>query len=127
MSFSDLSAEGDELLCFALDQADEEDSGDLAISDGLDPWWVLVVDDEPEVHAMTRLVLSGLRYNQRSIRLISAFSADEAFEILRQTPHVALIVLDVVMESEHAGLCLVKRIREELANRVSAGAASPTR
>lgn len=115
--FSESLAEDNELLCFAADSTDADDGGNLAISDGLDPWWVLVVDDEPEVHAMTRLVLSNLYYNQRSIRLISAFSAGEAFDILRQTPHVALIVLDVVMESEHAGLHLVKRIREELANR----------
>lgn len=81
-----------------------------------DPWLVLVVDDEPEVHAVTRLALSKLRFQGRRLRLISAASAEEATEILRSVDDVAIILLDVVMETGDAGLRLVRTIREDLGN-----------
>lgn len=78
----------------------------------LPPWPVLVVDDDGEVHAVTRLALQQCIVEGRSLELISAHSAAEAEEIMRQRDDIALILLDVVMESEHAGLELVHYIRE---------------
>jgi signal transduction histidine kinase len=80
------------------------------------PWKVLVVDDEPDIHTVTRLALNSVRYRGRGIQLMSAYSADQAFELLRQDPDIALVLLDVVMETDDAGLRLVRRIREELHN-----------
>lgn len=80
------------------------------------PWNVLVVDDDPEVHAVTHLGLSDYRFEGRPLRLIGATSAKEARLRLAQEPDVALILLDVVMETEHAGLDLVREIREEMKN-----------
>jgi len=80
------------------------------------PWLVLIVDDEPSVHATTRMVLRGLHFARRPLELISAASAAEARALLLQGSAVAVILLDVVMESEDAGLQLVRWIREELNN-----------
>jgi len=80
------------------------------------PWLILIVDDDQEVHAMTRLVLKKFTYRGRPVKFLSAYSAEEAMEILRQDPGIAMILLDVVMETDDAGLRLVPRIREELDN-----------
>ena len=80
------------------------------------PWHVLVVDDDPEVHEVTRLVLGSFRFADRPLDLISVASASQAFECLRKQDDIAVVLLDVVMESEQAGLDLVRRIRQELRN-----------
>jgi PAS domain S-box-containing protein len=79
-------------------------------------WKILVVDDEEEVHAVTKLVLNDFEYNGRRLNLISAFSAKEAREILQTTNDIAVLLLDVVMETDDAGLELVQHIREKLKN-----------
>ncbi|TJY64713.1 response regulator [Sinimarinibacterium sp. CAU 1509] len=80
-------------------------------------WHVLVVDDDPEVHAVTRLAVEPCRYDGRRIDIISAHSAAEARTILQGRDDIALILLDVVMETDQAGLDLVPYIRETLMNR----------
>ncbi|PWC31434.1 phosphodiesterase [Azospirillum sp. TSO35-2] len=80
-------------------------------------WTMLIVDDEPEVHSITKLVLSDFAYKGRKARFLSAHSAAEARAILARETDIALILLDVVMETEDAGLRLVHHIREELENR----------
>jgi response regulator RpfG family c-di-GMP phosphodiesterase len=80
------------------------------------PWPVLVVDDDPEVHEVTRLVLGSFRFAERPVELICVPSAAQAFDVLRRRDDIAVVLLDVVMESEQAGLDLVRRIREDLAN-----------
>ena len=86
------------------------------IAEKMAPWHVLVVDDDPEVHEVTRLVLGSFRFANRPIDLISVASASQAFDRLRAQDDIAVVLLDVVMESEQAGLELVRRIREELHN-----------
>ncbi|CBS85530.1 DUF3369 domain-containing protein [Azospirillum lipoferum] len=107
---------GDEDLVFLDDAApgagpseDQEDPGSR--------WTMLIVDDEPEVHSITKLVLSDFAYKGRKARFLSAHSAAEARLILARESDIALILLDVVMETEDAGLRLVHHIREELQNR----------
>jgi signal transduction histidine kinase len=80
------------------------------------PWNVLIVDDDDEVHKLTRLVLGDVSFEDRSLTFISAHSSSEARDLLRQHPDIALVLLDVVMETDHAGLDLVHYIREELDN-----------
>lgn len=82
----------------------------------LAPWKVLIVDDEPEVHNVTRLVLGNFRFAERPLELISAYSSREAESLLRQHDDTAVVLLDVVMESEQVGLDLVRTIRERLGN-----------
>jgi response regulator RpfG family c-di-GMP phosphodiesterase len=80
------------------------------------PWLILIVDDDPEVHTMTRLVMKKFTYRGRPAQFLSAYSADEALQVLRNDPGIAVILLDVVMETDDAGLRLVPRIRKELGN-----------
>ncbi len=79
-------------------------------------WNVLIVDDEQEVHKVTKLVLRDFSFLGRAASFISAYSAAEAEKVLNENPEIALVLLDVVMESDHAGLELVQYIREHLKN-----------
>lgn len=80
------------------------------------PWKLLVVDDEPEVHLITRMVLKDYVFEGRGLILLEARSAAEARRCLEAHSDVAVILLDVVMETEHSGLDLVRWIRDELGN-----------
>lgn len=80
------------------------------------PWRVLIVDDEADIHAVTRLVLNGVTFKGRELQLLSAYSGAQAFEMLSQESDIALVLLDVVMETSDAGLVLAQRIRTELNN-----------
>ena len=84
------------------------------------PWKILIVDDEPDVHSMTRLALRDVHYRGRPLELLSAYSAKEGFAALRDNPDTAIILLDVVMETDDAGLQLASRIRNELKTHLSA-------
>jgi response regulator RpfG family c-di-GMP phosphodiesterase len=81
------------------------------------PWKVMIVDDEPEVHNVTRLVLSNFRFEHRPLQFLQAYSAKEARGLIAQHPDTSVMLLDVVMESDQAGLDLVKVIRNEIGNR----------
>jgi response regulator RpfG family c-di-GMP phosphodiesterase len=100
----------------------QEDTLDSSLSPvdeaPLHPWKVLLVDDDEQMHQITRLALSGFEFDGRGLELVSAYSALEAQSKCQQEPDFALALVDVVMESDHAGLGLVKFIREELQNRV---------
>jgi response regulator RpfG family c-di-GMP phosphodiesterase len=80
-------------------------------------WKLLIVDDEPDVHAVTKLALARFKLDDRALTFLSAFSAAQAKEILKHETDIAVAFIDVVMESDHAGLALVKWIREELGNK----------
>lgn len=79
-------------------------------------WKLLVVDDEPDVHAITKVVLADLRYDGSRLEILSAYSRAEAEQALGRHPDVALVLLDVVMEETDSGLRLVHFLREELNN-----------
>jgi response regulator RpfG family c-di-GMP phosphodiesterase len=100
----------DEDIIFLDDDAAE----DSASVDGVVPWKILIVDDEPDVHVATKLALKGFEFDRRPLEFASAFSASEAREKLRAEAGYALILLDVVMESDDAGLALVDFIRSDL-------------
>lgn len=79
-------------------------------------WTVLIVDDEPEIHQVTLLALRDFSYQGANLQFISAYSAAEAKSILATHNELALILLDVVMETDDAGLTLVQYIRDTLQN-----------
>ena len=101
----------DDLLDFA-----DEDSGAAEDSTGQRPWRVLVVDDDPNIHSVTTMLLTDFRYQSRPLELLTAHSGREAREIMKNEPDIALVLLDVVMESDDAGLQTARYIREELKN-----------
>lgn len=79
-------------------------------------WKILIVDDEREVHAITQLVLRDYRFDNKSLEILNAYSAEEAKQILSEHKDISVIFLDVVMETENAGLHLVQWIREDISN-----------
>ncbi|WED24545.1 DUF3369 domain-containing protein [Vibrio sp. JC009] len=83
------------------------------------PWVVLLVDDDKEVHQITRLALAQFVFKGRKLELISAYTGIEAKSILESRDDIAMALIDVVMESDHAGLDLVRCIRNELNNQMT--------
>ncbi|CAM3736293.1 MULTISPECIES: DUF3369 domain-containing protein [Pseudoalteromonas] len=79
-------------------------------------WDILVVDDEEDIHQVTKLVLSGFKFENKALRFHHAYSAQEAKAILDTEQNISVGLIDVVMESNHAGLDLVRYIRDDLAN-----------
>lgn len=110
MNIDKKNINNDDELIFAKE--DEE----LVESKTNGTWKILVVDDEEEVHHVTKMVLNEVEFNDKSIEFIDAFSGEQAKGILSREDDIALILLDVVMEEEDSGLKLVKFIREELNN-----------
>lgn len=84
---------------------------------GASVWKILIVDDEPEVHVVTKLSVSDLTFDGKKVQFFSALSGQEGREILAREPDIAVALVDVVMETEDAGLRLVNHIRNELGNR----------
>ncbi|MBF0417510.1 MAG: response regulator [Magnetococcales bacterium] len=80
------------------------------------PWKILVVDDDPQIHILTEEILKEFTFESRSLLLISGYSGHEAQELLGKHPDAAVILLDVVMETSHAGLDVVKFIRDKVGN-----------
>ncbi|GEO82754.1 sensor histidine kinase [Pararhodospirillum oryzae] len=103
-----------DVLVFQDETADHQPDG----APQAEPWLILIADDDPEVHAITRTVLQRVRFKNRPLRLLSAHSEAESRDLLAQTPDLAVAVLDVVMEHEDSGLRLVRYIRETLGNRM---------
>ncbi len=77
---------------------------------------ILVVDDEPDIFTLTKLSLKGLQYKGRRVDLLHAATGQDAVRTMRTNPDIALILLDVVMETNSAGLDACRHIREELGN-----------
>lgn len=93
-----------------------EDSSKTAEDISEDTWKILIVDDEEDIHSVIRLALDGFTFEKKRITFLDAYSAAEAAKILDIHKDVAVILLDVVMETNHAGLQFVKYIRESLEN-----------
>src|SRR6516225_5936302 len=79
-------------------------------------WKIAIIDDEPAVHEGTRFALSDYQLNGQGLEILSAYSAAEGRELMRRHPDVAVVLLDVIMETDTAGLELVEFIRSELKN-----------
>ena len=77
-------------------------------------WRVLIVDDEREVHSATLFALRDLIVAGRPLEFLHAYSSAEAREVIGRSADIAVVLLDVVMESGDAGLQLVRSIRGEL-------------
>lgn len=77
---------------------------------------VLIIDDETEVHRVTDLTLKRFRFDNKKIEFLHAYSAQEAMEIFQREKDIAVALVDVVMETDHAGLDLVHWVRKDLKN-----------
>ena len=93
-----------------------EDTRSAPSADETRRWKIAVIDDEPAVHEGTRFALSDYQLNGQGLEILSAYSAAEGRELMRRHPDVAVVLLDVIMETDTAGLELVEFIRSELKN-----------
>ena len=80
------------------------------------PWCILLVDDDAEVHAVTRLALKGFEFQGSELELLSAHSGQAGRAVFESRDDIALAIVDVVMETDHAGLDLVHYVRNTLEN-----------
>jgi signal transduction histidine kinase/CheY-like chemotaxis protein len=85
-------------------------------SDAGQRWKVAVIDDDPAIHDGTRFALSDYSLNDQGLEFLSAYSAAEGRRLMREHSDVAAVLLDVIMETDNAGLDLVEYIRNELKN-----------
>jgi CheY-like chemotaxis protein len=107
---------------FLFDDDDDSSGGSDAFEDALaienKPWRLLIVDDEEEVHAVTKLVLSNYEFAGRKLEFVNAFTARQAIQILDEDQDFAVAIIDCVMETDHAGLDLIQYIRDTLQNKI---------
>ena len=105
---NDKLADQDEFLQIIEDQARPPETGPR--------WKIAVIDDDPAVHDGTRFALSDYQLNGQQLDIVSASSAAEGRELLARHPDVAAVLLNVIMETDSAGLDLVHYIRTTLKN-----------
>ncbi|HWR41267.1 MAG TPA: DUF3369 domain-containing protein [Patescibacteria group bacterium] len=102
-----------------VDERPETGKPDPApVHDENEKWKILIVDDQEEVHQVTKLTLRRFRFEGRGLEFLSAYSGAEARQMLINHPDAAVVLLDVVMEEEDAGLQLAKYIRRDLQNKL---------
>ena len=85
----------------------------------LSPWKVLIVDDDKEVHAVTKLVLANFEWDDAPLHFLSAYSAYEAEQLFLEHNDIAVALIDVVMETDSAGLQLIETIRDDIKNKTT--------
>ncbi len=117
---------GDEpaIAASALEESDDEvifadDDEPIVPPHPQDPsetWKVLIVDDDPEIHQVTKLVMNDVTFEDKPLQFVSAYSAGEAKQTVQSNPDIAAILLDVIMETDDAGLQVVEHIRNVLGN-----------
>ncbi len=79
---------------------------------------VLIVDDEPDIHTATELSLKRMRFQDQKVELKSVTSGAFAVDFVKAYPETAVILMDVVMEDQQAGLNAIHQIRETLENQM---------
>ncbi|MCB1877429.1 MAG: DUF3369 domain-containing protein [Chromatiales bacterium] len=103
--------DSDELLFSEEDETEEQSGGHSS-----DAWKIMIVDDEQSVHDVTVMVLRKFQFQGRPLEFLHAHSGAQANQMMREHPDTALMLLDVVMEEDDAGLKVAKHVREELKN-----------
>ena len=93
-----------------------DDAGAQRPPEQIRRWKIAIIDDDHAVHDGTRFALSDYRLNGQGLEILSAYSAADGRQLMRSHPDVAVVLLDVIMETDTAGLDLVEFIREDLKN-----------
>ena len=74
-------------------------------------WTILSVEDDINYQRSIELSLDGLEVDGQRVNILTANSALDAAAILSSIDNISVILLDVVMETDDAGLHLVDTIR----------------
>ncbi len=103
-----LNDDNDELIFLS-----EEKGSEIKTTSGF--WNILVVDDDEEIHSVTRLALADLVVNDKGLKFFHAYSGEDALKMISEMgSSIAIILLDVVMETDDAGLRVARIMRSEL-------------
>ena len=86
------------------------------VRSGSAPWKIIIVDDDDEILAVSRMVLRDFVFDGRALLIITGSSGVDAKRLLAENPDTAILMIDVVMETDHAGLDVVRHVREKLGN-----------
>lgn len=97
-----------------LDFLKEDEEEEIQVSKGT--YKVVIADDDDEVHKVTSMILRDFDFEGKKLEIIDTYSGKETMEALEAHPDTAVLFLDVVMESSHAGLEVVEYLRNELKN-----------
>lgn len=79
-------------------------------------WKILIVDDDNFIHRMIKEINQDIKFEGKSIEFCSAYTSEQAINILRENKDVALVLLDVFLEQQNRSLKLAEYIREEMKN-----------
>src|ERR1700760_439058 len=90
-----------------------DDTGTVPEDSSVRKWKIAVIDDDQAVHEGTRFALSDYVLNGQGLEILSAYSAAEGRELMRAHKDIAAVLLDVIMETDVAGLELVEFIRNQ--------------
>jgi CheY-like chemotaxis protein len=86
-------------------------------------WVVLLVDDEPDVLSVSKLAMRSIKVYDLPLKIYTAASKVDAIALfqdnLELSSSLAVAFIDVVMETDSAGLELCQYIREDMENKVS--------
>src|SRR6476620_9820951 len=93
-----------------------DDTGTVTEDSSARKWKIAVIDDDHAVHEGTRFALSDYNLHGATLEILSAYSAAEGRTLMRDNPDIAAVLLDVIMETDVAGLELVEYIRNEIKN-----------
>ncbi|WLA65169.1 ATP-binding response regulator [Bradyrhizobium diazoefficiens] len=93
-----------------------DDTGTASEDTDARKWKIAVIDDDPAVHDGTRFALSDYSLNGQGLEILSAYSAAEGRKLMAAHNDIAAVLLDVIMETDVAGLELVEFIRNEIRN-----------
>ncbi|OQY47562.1 MAG: hypothetical protein B6242_04785 [Anaerolineaceae bacterium 4572_78] len=96
LPFDDMQINDDDNIILFDDERQSLDNNENA-------WKIMIVDDEPETHTITRLSLRRLKVDDRPLEFISAYSGEEAVQLIKTHPDTAVILLDVIMEENETG------------------------
>jgi len=111
------SSSNDRPLFADVSSSKRADSHDSEFSSNDSRWKIMIIDDDKVVHDVTQLVLKDFIYKERGLEFIHGYTGAEARKLLKKHPDTAVLLLDVVMENDTAGLDTVRYIREDLHNK----------
>lgn len=90
------------------------DSSQIINLENKDNWKVLIVDENDFTHVDIKENINNLKFENKYINFYDAYTVGEAISILREENDMALVLINVDIETKDYGLKLVKHIRETL-------------